>query len=86
MKTIYADFNNIDQDGCLRLNCTGTLEDLKANAIRLEEGMALTFCDGDLLAQAVVTAPSAEGVWRARLVGEVQEVAAGGGAGTGAGD
>ena len=32
---IFADFNNADENGRLRLNCTGTIEDLARQKIEL---------------------------------------------------
>ncbi|MFA5685348.1 MAG: hypothetical protein WCY26_12550 [Thiohalobacteraceae bacterium] len=73
MKTIYADFNNIAADGCLRLNCDGTVADLNEQGIVLEEGVLLTVSDGDLIARVVVKNPSDEGVWRAEILGDVED-------------
>ena len=39
---VYADFHNADAKGRLRLNCTGTVEDLARQQIELREGLALT--------------------------------------------
>ena len=45
---IYADFNNADREGRIRLNCAGTVEDLAQQHIELREGMALTLYSDDL--------------------------------------
>jgi hypothetical protein len=74
MKPIFADLNNIDADGCIRLNCSGTIADLNEAGIALEVGMLLTVTDGDLIAQVIVSSPSEEGVWRANVVGEIRSV------------
>jgi len=66
--TIFADFNNRDVDGCLRLNTVGSMADLATCSIRLEEGMELSVSDGDLIAKIVVRAPGLEGVWRGQIV------------------
>lgn len=68
MKTIYADFNNRDADGYLRLNCSGTEADLSALSIRLEEGMRLLASDGDITAEIAVFAPGEEKVWRGEIL------------------
>jgi hypothetical protein len=73
VKTIYADFNNIDSDGLLRLNNVGTISDLNRAGIALQEGVVLTFSDGDLVAKGVVRTPSSEGVWRAQILGEISD-------------
>src|SRR4051794_18141854 len=45
---IYADFHNADQQGRLRLNCVGTLEDLARQQTQLREGLHLTLWSDDL--------------------------------------
>lgn len=65
---IFIDFNNRDFDGFLRLNLTGTLEDLGREHLVLEEGMPFTGSDGDLTAKIIVVAPGIEGIWRGRIV------------------
>lgn len=44
---IYADFQNADAQGRIRLNCNGTLEDLNRLKIHLCEGLALTLYSDD---------------------------------------
>lgn len=65
---IFVDFNNGDPDGFLRLNLTGTLEDLRRGHLAIEEGMPVTGSDGDLTAKIIVVAPGIEGIWRGRIV------------------
>lgn len=69
---IFADFNNFDGDGCLRLNLDGTLSDLRENGIELKPGLILIFSDGDIAARAMVEPPDFDGVWRARIIGDLQ--------------
>jgi len=45
---IFADFNNADSQGFLRLNCDGTLRDIMRHQIVLSEGQEFIFSDGDL--------------------------------------
>jgi hypothetical protein len=45
---IYADFNNADAAGRIRLNCAGTEEDLSCQKIQLRDGIALTLWSDDL--------------------------------------
>lgn len=71
MNVIFADFNNIDADGCLRFT-DGTMSDLEVSGVEPKEGMLLMFSDGDLLAQGEVIAPSGVHGWRARIVGGLQ--------------
>lgn len=77
---IYADFNNRDSSGHLRLNCDGTIRDLAERSILLAHGLALTVSDGDLLADIIVHAPGNEGVWTGNVVGKLRDLSVGGGA------
>jgi hypothetical protein len=45
---VYADFQNADTKGRVRLNCNGTLEDLSKLQIELREGLVLTLYSDDL--------------------------------------
>jgi len=65
---VFVDFNNLDPEGCLRLNLVGTLQDLEAQHLVLEAGMLLTGSDGDLNARIIVLHPGREGVWRGQVV------------------
>lgn len=47
MKKIFADFNNTDVNGDVRLNCLGTLEDIKNGEIILREGLEILLDDYD---------------------------------------
>jgi hypothetical protein len=73
---VYADFQNLDDENRLRLNCAGTLEDLKRHGIELREGLVLTLYsdDGDeqgnpdqLLAEGVVHYNDDEKCWVAAI-------------------
>lgn len=69
---VYADFQNADAQGRLRLNCLGTLEDLSRQKVQLREGLALTLYADDLddhgqldelRVEGVVTYSEAEHCW-----------------------
>jgi hypothetical protein len=73
---VYADFHNSDARGRLRLNCTGTIEDLSAQGIELREGLALTLYSDDadqngnldeLVADGTVSYSADEGCWVAAV-------------------
>jgi hypothetical protein len=73
---VYADFQNLDDDSRLRLTCAGTLQDLERQAIRLQEGLALTFYTDDaddegkpdeLRAEGVVHYDPAQQCWVATI-------------------
>lgn len=59
---VYADFHNADQQGRLRLNCIGTLEDLSRQEIQLREGLRLTLYADDVGAQGQLDELIADGV------------------------
>jgi hypothetical protein len=61
--TIYADFNNADPNGSLRLNCIGTIEDLSRKGVRLSEGLRLTLHDEELEADGEVHFSPEERIW-----------------------
>jgi hypothetical protein len=61
--SIYADFNNADPRGCLRLNCVGTIQDLSRQGVRLREGLPLLLHDEELEADGEAHFSSDEGVW-----------------------
>lgn len=73
---VYADFHNADTRGRLRLNCVGTTEDLRRQAIILHEGMPLTLYADDLdqngqldelLVDGVVSFSEEENCWVATI-------------------
>ncbi|MBL0028892.1 MAG: hypothetical protein IPO95_07445 [Rhodanobacteraceae bacterium] len=70
---IFADFNNFDQDGFIRLNTIGTIRDLADAGIVLHEGLRLTVSDNDLKAEIQVMPPANEGVWRGKVVSVIEE-------------
>ena len=60
---VFADFHNADTEGRLRLNCTGTIEDLARQKIRLSDGLQLILYSEDLEVDGVVQYSSEENVW-----------------------
>jgi len=44
---IYADFQNADERGRLRLNCVGTARDLARSGVQLRDGLAVTVYSDD---------------------------------------
>ncbi|MEG4803262.1 hypothetical protein QUB63_11065 [Microcoleus sp. ARI1-B5] len=45
---IFADFHNADEQGRLRPNCVGTIEDLRIQNIKLQNGKLLTIYSEEL--------------------------------------
>jgi hypothetical protein len=64
---VYADFNNADSGGRLRLNCIGTMQDLARLGLQLREGMPLILHDEDLEAEGEVHFSEVEHIWVARI-------------------
>jgi hypothetical protein len=68
MTRLYADFNNADPKGRVRLNCYGTLQDLKKLKIQLSEGMKVILDDNDELSTAgIVEYSKEENIWVAKI-------------------
>ncbi len=60
---VFADFHNADAQGRLRLNCTGTIEDLARQKIWLQEAQELTLYSEDLQVDGIVRYSTEENVW-----------------------
>jgi hypothetical protein len=67
MIRLYADFQNADRLGRVRLNCNGTIADLAALKVELFEGMRVVLdeCD-EIVAEGTVTWGAEEG-WVAEV-------------------
>lgn len=64
---IFADFNNADSFGRLRLNVKGSIDDIAYQKLMLHSGMKLRLTDGDLVADGVVEYSSDENIWVAKI-------------------
>ncbi|MCX5982243.1 MAG: hypothetical protein NTY89_10675 [Nostocales cyanobacterium LacPavin_0920_SED1_MAG_38_18] len=60
---VFADFNNADEEGRLRLNCIATIEDLARQKIELQDGQILTFYSEDLEVEGIVKHSPEENIW-----------------------
>ncbi|YAF98240.1 MAG: hypothetical protein AB3A66_11540 [Nodularia sp. CChRGM 3473] len=60
---VFADFHNADTQGRLRLNCTGTIEDLTRQKIWLQDGQELTLYSEELEVDGVVQYSTDENLW-----------------------
>ena len=65
--TIYADFQNADSRGRLRLNCVGTIQDLAEKKIILHDGLRLTLHDEELETEGNVQFSTEEHLWVAEI-------------------
>ncbi|GAB3922369.1 hypothetical protein [Mucilaginibacter myungsuensis] len=62
--TLFADFNNNDREGRLRLNLNGTIKDLEAKGMILSEGLEVILTDGDELSVlATIEFSKSENIW-----------------------
>lgn len=64
---IYADFNNADAQGRVRLHCQGTVDDLQRLEIALVEGQRIMLYDDELEAEGIVAFNAAETIWVAEV-------------------
>ena len=76
---IYADFHNADEQGRLRLNSIGTIEDLNRKHIQLHNGQNLTFYSEDLEVDGLIQYSEDDRIWVAVIdwnaIREVEEIA-----------
>jgi hypothetical protein len=63
MSRIFVDFHNADEQGRLRLNCIGTIEDLSRQHIELENGQRLMLYGEELEVDGVVQFSEDEKIW-----------------------
>jgi hypothetical protein len=75
---VFADFQNSDEQGRLRLNCIGTIEDLSRQGTQLIPGGKLLIYSEELEADAVIEYSDQEKIWVASInweqIREVVEV------------
>jgi hypothetical protein len=60
---VFVDFHNADEQGRLRLNCIGTIEDLAHQHIELENGQRVMLYGEDLEVDGVVQFSEDEKIW-----------------------
>jgi hypothetical protein len=60
---VYADLQNVDTMGRLRLNCIGTIQDLAKQGISLRDGLNLTLYSEDLEVEGKVLFSDEEHDW-----------------------
>ena len=63
MSRVFVDFHNADEQGRLRLNCIGTIEDLAHQHSELENGQRLMLYGEDLEVDGVVQFSEDEKIW-----------------------
>lgn len=64
---VFADFNNADPQGRVRLNCIGTIQDLNELQLVLQPGLAVTIYSESLEVSGVVQFSEEEGIWVADI-------------------
>jgi hypothetical protein len=67
LSRVFVDFHNADEQGRLRLNCIGTIEDLARQQAELEKGQQLTLYSEDLEVDGVLQFSEDEKVWVATI-------------------
>ena len=72
---VFADFHNADAKGRVRLNCAGTVADLKRQKIVLRNGQSLIIYSEELEVESVVYYSEEEKLWTAVIDWDaIQEV------------
>lgn len=65
---IYADFNNVDKNGLIRLNAHGTIKDITDNDVTLQSGIKLLLDDNEGLSiEGTVEFSIEEKIWVAKI-------------------
>jgi hypothetical protein len=64
---IYADFNNCDVQGRVRLNIAGSQRDLGSTGVRLDDGVVLHLTDNELEVIGTAEFSEEENIWTARF-------------------
>ncbi len=64
---LFADFNNADRKGRLRLNCRGTLDDLEALGVCLCDGLCVVLDDHDELSVRGIVRWDVDDGWVAEI-------------------
>ena len=62
---VFADFHNADAKGRVRLNCAGTLADIKRQKIVLQDGQSLIIYSEELEVEGIVCYSEEEKLWTA---------------------
>ena len=62
---VFADFHNADAKGKVRLNCAGTVADLKRQKIVLRDGQSLIIYSEELEITGIVHYSEEEKLWTA---------------------
>jgi hypothetical protein len=60
---VFVDFHNADEQGRLRLNAVGSIEDLAHQRVKLRTGQLLTLYSENLEAGGVVEFSEGEKIW-----------------------
>lgn len=75
LSRVFVDFHNADEQGRLRLNCVGSIEDLAQQRTPLRAGQSLTLYGEDLEVDGVIEFSEEEKVWVAVIDwNEIREV------------
>jgi hypothetical protein len=62
---VFADFHNAGVKGRMRLNCAGTIENIKHQGIVLQDGQSLIIYSEELEVEGVVQYSEEEKLWTA---------------------
>ena len=65
--SVFADFHNADAKGRVRLNCAGTVADIKRQKIVLQDGQSLIIYSEELEIEGTVHYSDEENLWTAEI-------------------
>ena len=78
-RRVFADFHNADAKGRVRLNCAGTVADLKHQKIVLQDGQSFIIYSEELEVEGIVCYSEEEKLWTAVIdwdaIQEIEPVA-----------
>jgi len=74
MKRIWADFNSINKDGSIWLNCLGSLRDIDDLKEPLIEGETVVLTDDEIEVDAIVHKHESLSLWKAEPISEYRDL------------
>jgi len=68
MEKIFADFNNADKEGRVRLNCQGSISDIERLGVELFEGKEILLTnEEEFNTKGMVQFSTEENIWVAKI-------------------
>jgi hypothetical protein len=67
MNRIFVDFNNVDKKARVRLNCTGTFEDITQQKVLLQPGIKVLLYQDEMETEGTIMFSEEEEIWVAKV-------------------